>query len=137
MSTSVPALIDSTGITPEIRRMVMADGGVDPTLGGTGLTTFTSGSVLYASALNVWSALAIGTAGKVLTVVGGFPSWAAVGPTILAPSPQNGYILMADNTQAAGQKWIYPPLFDVERQTQRSEITQRGWSVDGPLTRFV
>ena len=45
--------------------------------GGTGLTAFALGSMPYASAANVLSALAIGTAGKVLGVVGTAPNWVA------------------------------------------------------------
>jgi hypothetical protein len=49
------------------------------TSGGTNLTSYTTGDTLYASASNVLSKLAIGTAGQVLTVAGGVPSWAAAG----------------------------------------------------------
>lgn len=48
---------------------------VDETLGGTGQTTFTTGDILYASAANTLSKLAIGSPGQVLTVSGGIPSW--------------------------------------------------------------
>lgn len=45
--------------------------------GGTGLTSYTTGDLLYASATNVLSKLAIGTNGYVLTIVAGVPAWAA------------------------------------------------------------
>lgn len=48
---------------------------VDETLGGTGQTTFATGDILYASAANTLSKLPIGSAGEVLTVVAGVPSW--------------------------------------------------------------
>lgn len=48
---------------------------VDETLGGTGQTTFATGDILYASAANTLSKLAIGSPGQVLTVSGGIPSW--------------------------------------------------------------
>lgn len=48
---------------------------IGPTFGGTGLTTYTTGDTLYASAANVLSKLAIGSAGQVLTVTAGIPSW--------------------------------------------------------------
>jgi hypothetical protein len=45
--------------------------------GGTNLTTYTTGDILYASATNVLSKLAAGTNGQVLTLASGIPSWAA------------------------------------------------------------
>jgi hypothetical protein len=45
--------------------------------GGTNITTYTTGDVLYASATNTLSKLAIGTTGQVLTVAAGLPSWGA------------------------------------------------------------
>jgi hypothetical protein len=47
--------------------------------GGTHQSTYTTGDTLYASAANTLSKLAIGTAGQVMTVAGGVPSWAAGG----------------------------------------------------------
>lgn len=52
---------------------------VPATKGGTGQTTITTGDVLYGSATNTISKLAVGTAGQVLTVAGGVPTWAAAG----------------------------------------------------------
>ncbi len=43
--------------------------------GGTGLTTVTTGDLLYGSATNTWSKLPIGTNGQVLTLTSGIPSW--------------------------------------------------------------
>ncbi|MFN8238643.1 MAG: hypothetical protein U0T77_10785 [Chitinophagales bacterium] len=48
-----------------------------PTTGGTGLATYTTGDIIYASATNVLSKLAAGTNGHVLTLAGGVPTWAA------------------------------------------------------------
>jgi hypothetical protein len=47
--------------------------------GGTNITTYTTGDVLYASNTNVLSKLGIGSTNQVLTVVGGVPAWAAIG----------------------------------------------------------
>ena len=44
-------------------------------LGGTNITTYTTGDMLYSSATNVLSKLAIGSANQVLSVSGGIPSW--------------------------------------------------------------
>lgn len=51
---------------------------IAPTKGGTGLTSYVSGDILYASASNVLSALAKGTDGQVLKLASGIPSWASV-----------------------------------------------------------
>lgn len=47
------------------------------TKGGTGLTSYATGDILYASATNVLSKLAAGTDGYVLTLASGVPTWAA------------------------------------------------------------
>lgn len=52
-----------------------------PTAGGTGITTYTTGDILYASTTNVLSKLAAGTDGFVLTLASGIPSWASVSGT--------------------------------------------------------
>ena len=47
--------------------------------GGTNITSYAVGDILYASAAGVLSKLAIGSTGQVLTVAAGNPSWAAGG----------------------------------------------------------
>ena len=47
------------------------------TSGGTAQSTYTTGDILYASATNTLSKLAIGTTGQILTVASGLPSWGA------------------------------------------------------------
>lgn len=64
------------------------------TVGGTGLTAYVTGDLLYSSATNVLSRRPIGTAGDVLTVSGGLPAW--VPP--VAPS----LTLQALNTATVG-----------------------------------
>lgn len=49
---------------------------ITPAQGGTGITSYTTGDMLYASNSTTLAKLAIGTAGQVLTVSGGLPSWA-------------------------------------------------------------
>ena len=51
-------------------------GTVSEVKGGTNQTTYTAGDLLYASASNTLSKLAISTDGKVLTLVSGLPAWA-------------------------------------------------------------
>lgn len=48
---------------------------IGSTYGGTGLTAYTTGDILYASGVDALSKLSIGTAGQVLTVTGGLPAW--------------------------------------------------------------
>lgn len=48
---------------------------VDETNGGTAQTTYATGDILYASAADTLSKLTIGSAGEVLTVTGGVPTW--------------------------------------------------------------
>jgi hypothetical protein len=45
------------------------------TSGGTGLSTYTTGDIIYASGTNTLAKLPIGTSNQVLTVSGGVPSW--------------------------------------------------------------
>ena len=51
--------------------------GIGTTYGGTGITTYTAGDILYSSASNTLSKLPIGSSGQVLTVSAGLPAWAA------------------------------------------------------------
>jgi hypothetical protein len=50
---------------------------VEETKGGTNQSTYTTGDILYASASNTLSKLAVGTNTHVLTLTAGLPSWAA------------------------------------------------------------
>lgn len=69
--------------TPSAERKIIAfadlsniTGLLPATLGGTGIASFATGDMLYASAANVLSKRTIGTTGQVLTVVSGVPAWA-------------------------------------------------------------
>jgi hypothetical protein len=54
---------------------------IGPTYGGTGLTSYATGDILYASGANTLAKLAAGTNGYVLTLAGGVPTWAATAST--------------------------------------------------------
>lgn len=78
--TSVAASGGSTGMSyigsPIVSSgTITLSGTLNETHGGTGLTTYTLGDIIYASATNVLSKLPIGTNGKVLTISGGVPTW--------------------------------------------------------------
>lgn len=51
--------------------------GIGTTYGGTGITTYASGDILYASATDTLSKIPVGSNGQVLTVSAGQPTWAA------------------------------------------------------------
>ena len=72
--TNVTGLPLSTGVT----------GTLPATNGGTAQSTYTTGDLLYASASNTLSKLAIGTAGQTLVVSGGVPSWGAASSGVSA-----------------------------------------------------
>ena len=48
---------------------------IGSTYGGTGLTSYTTGDLIYSSSGNTLSKLGIGSAGQFLKVVGGVPAW--------------------------------------------------------------
>ncbi len=56
--------------------------------GGTNITTYTTGDILYASATNTLSKLGIGNNGDVLTVASGVPAWQASSAGSSDPNPQ-------------------------------------------------
>ena len=67
-SNTLTVRLDNTDVT----------GTLVTTKGGTGLATYTTGDVVYASASNTLSKLAIGTSGQTLIVsAGGIPEWGA------------------------------------------------------------
>jgi hypothetical protein len=55
----------------------LAAGTLPVAAGGTNLTTYATGDIIYASATNTLSKLAAGTNGYVLTLASGVPTWAA------------------------------------------------------------
>lgn len=63
--------------------------------GGTGLTSYTTGDILYASATNVLSKLTIGSTGQSLVVASGVPSWG------VSPSGGITWSVVTGTTQTA------------------------------------
>lgn len=56
---------------------VWAGAAIDEVYGGTGITTYTPGDILYSTSTNNLGKLPIGGAGQVLTVISGAPAWAS------------------------------------------------------------
>ena len=73
----------TTGFTPSSATTgaVTLAGTLVPANGGTGFSTYATGDLLYASALNTLSKLAAGTDTYLLTMAGGVPTWAAAPAT--------------------------------------------------------
>jgi len=87
----------TTGLTPSgvTTGAITLAGTLAVANGGTAQSTYATGDILYASALNTVSKLTIGSTGQVLTVAGGVPTWAtstggvasfSAGTTGLTPS---------------------------------------------------
>lgn len=72
------SIVQGTGITVA-GSTISLTAPVTSALGGTGFTTYTTGDIIYASGTNTLSKLAAGTAGYVLTMAGGVPTWAVAG----------------------------------------------------------
>jgi len=69
--------------------------------GGTNLTTYATGDILYASATNTLSKLTAGTNGYVLTLASGVPTWAAASGGGGTPGGSSGQ-LQYNNSSAFG-----------------------------------
>jgi Major tropism determinant N-terminal domain len=81
---------------------------IKATKGGTGLTTYASGDILYASATDNLSALAKGTNGQILTLASGLPSWADAPITLPSQTGNNGKYLTTDGTTASWATLVVP-----------------------------
>jgi len=86
------------GLTPSTATSgaVTLAGTLGATSGGTGLTSYTTGDIIYASATNTLSKLAAGTNGQILTLASGIPSWATSTSTGVS-------FVVTDFTATAGQ----------------------------------
>ncbi|PIY80837.1 MAG: hypothetical protein COY80_00775, partial [Candidatus Pacebacteria bacterium CG_4_10_14_0_8_um_filter_42_14] len=80
---------------------------IGPTKGGTGLTSYSTGDLIYASAANTLATRTVGDPNQILTVVGGVPTWQAPGvagsvawDTITAPTTSDLALSMGTHTTA-------------------------------------
>lgn len=69
---------------------------IDEVYGGTGLSSYTTGDLLYASGANTLAKRAIGTTGQVLKVVSGVPNWADESTTIQEAYLENSTLSLVD-----------------------------------------
>jgi hypothetical protein len=76
--------------------------------GGTGLTSYASGDILYASATNTLSKLTKGTDGQILTLASGVPSWAAAPITLPTQTDNSGKYLTTDGSTASWASLVVP-----------------------------
>lgn len=70
---------------------------VGVTVGGTGLTSVTTGDLFYGSASNVISKLGIGSAGQFLAIIGGIPTWCSANTydaTPTNPTANSGALML-------------------------------------------
>lgn len=80
----------------------LISGTAGPTQGGTGLTSYAKGDLIYASAVNVLSKLAIDTVdGKVLTTAGGVPVWSTPSGGLPSMTGNGGKFLTNNGTVAS------------------------------------
>lgn len=102
-----------SGLTPSSSSTgaITLAGTLGPTSGGTGITSYATGDLLYASATNTLSKITAGTNGYVLTMSGGIPAWVASnggvtsfsgGSTGLTPAPATTGAITLGGTLATG-----------------------------------
>jgi hypothetical protein len=71
--------INVTGVTAVNLPSLTLVTELDETYGGTGLTSYVAGDILYASGVNTLAKLPIGANGEVLKLSGGLPTWDSAG----------------------------------------------------------
>jgi len=71
------------------------------TSGGTGLTSYTTGDLLYSSASNTLAKLGAGSNGQILTLAAGLPTWAAAPITLPSQTGNSGKYLTTDGNNAS------------------------------------
>jgi hypothetical protein len=80
---------------------------IEATYGGTGLTSYATGDVLYASASNTLAKLAAGTEGYLLTMSSGVPTWAAAPVSLPSQTGYSGKFLTTNGSTAS---WADTPI---------------------------
>lgn len=86
--------------------------------GGTGITSYAPGDILYAPTTNTLATLGTGSAGQVLTIVNGLPAWSDDGASQITfdygdASPKNLVIVAANTVITSVSIIILTPFTDV------------------------
>lgn len=81
---------------------------IGATKGGTGLTSYATGDILYASATNTLSKLSAGTDGYLLTLSSGVPTWAAAPISLPSQTGNSGKYLTTDGSTASWATLVVP-----------------------------
>jgi hypothetical protein len=106
-SGTVIAKIDATGnITAP--SLTLSSTALATTSGGTGLSSYTAGDIIYSSATDTLAKLAKGTDGQILTLASGVPSWAAAPITLPTQTDNGGKYLTTDGTTASWGTLVVP-----------------------------
>jgi hypothetical protein len=83
---------------------------IAPTKGGTGISSYATGDILYASAANILSKLAATTNGYVLTLAAGLPVWAAASGGSTSPAGSTSQVQYNDaGAFGASATFTYSP----------------------------
>ena len=93
------------------------------TSGGTGLSSYASGDILYASATNTLAKLAKGTDGQILTLASGVPSWAAAPITLPTQTDNAGKYLTTDGSTASWASLVVPIVTGTATVDQNTAVT--------------
>ena len=98
--------------------------------GGTGITSYSIGDLLYASAANTLSKLSVGSAGQVLTVTGGLPAWGSSGGNIWTDSGTTTYLTTTtDALVVGGTTPLSAAKFSLDGDTDQIQLLVQGHSV--------
>ena len=95
--------------------------------GGTHQTSYSTGDILYASAANTLSRLSAGTAGQVLTMSGGVPTWAAGGGggggTVTSVTAGSGLTSTPNPITGSGTISLAIPVVEADGGTHQTSYT--------------
>ena len=91
--------------------------------GGTGLTSYAAGDIVYASATDTLAKLAKGTDGQILTLASGVPSWAAAPITLPSQTGNSGKYLTTDGTTASWGTLVVPITTGIETISSNTATT--------------
>lgn len=99
---------------------------IGPTAGGTGLISYSTGDILYASATNTVSKLPIGTTGYFLGIQAGVPTWLPVGTPGSVASFSGGTTGLTPNTPTIGSITLAGTLNTTNGGTGLTSFTSGG-----------